>query len=167
MQAVYRLSDMLAGAMAIIGGFVIVIMMVHVTIDVFARSFFNFPLSGTITIVSSYYMVAAAFLPFAYTELKKGHVSVELFYDRFTTNVQHHLSGFADLLGVVIFGVMSHRALGEAMSRMARGDSSMDGSYIIPIWPGYFIVFAGLALTTMIMSVQVIKYADSLIRARA
>lgn len=167
MQAVYRLSDMLAGVMAIIGGVMIVTMMVHVTVDVVARSVFNFPLPGTITIVSSYYMVAAAFLPLAYTELKKGHVAVELFYDRFNTVVQRHLSGFADLLGVVIFGFMAHRALGEAMSRMARGASSMDGSYIIPTWPGYFIVFAGLALTTMIMAIELIKYVDGLIRARA
>lgn len=166
MQTLFRFSDILAGVVAIIGGVLIVAMMVHITIDVIARAAFNFPLPGTITIVSSYYMVAAAFLPLAYTELKKGHVAVELFFDRFNTAVQFHLSGFADLLGVVIFGVMSHRALVEALSRMDRGASSMDGSYIIAIWPSYFIVFVGLALTTVIMAIQLIKYFDALLRAK-
>jgi TRAP-type C4-dicarboxylate transport system permease small subunit len=55
------------------------LMMLHVTLDVVARSLFNTPIAGTNEVVSAYYMVAAAFLPWAWIARSDGHIRVELF----------------------------------------------------------------------------------------
>ena len=164
MQIIKLLPDLLASMLAILGGALIVLMMLHITVDVTSRALFNVSLPGTITIVSSFYMVGAAFLPLAYTEIRKGHVAVEVLHDRLGPSAQRHLGGATDLFGLAIIAMMTHRAWGEALTRLARGSSSMESGIIIPTWPGYFIVFAGLALTTLIMAVQVLRYAAGVVR---
>src|SRR5690606_21040729 len=54
-------------------------MMLHVCADVTGRYFFNHPLVGTTEIVSGWYMVAVAFLPWAYLARTDNHIVAELF----------------------------------------------------------------------------------------
>jgi len=54
-------------------------MMLHVTIDVAGRTIFNHPFEGTTEIVSAYYMVVAAYLPWAWVTRHNGHLNVDLF----------------------------------------------------------------------------------------
>src|SRR5262247_2926976 len=54
-------------------------MMMHVVADVTGRSFFNQPLQGTTEIVSGWYMVAIAFLPWAWIEQQNNHIVAGMF----------------------------------------------------------------------------------------
>ena len=54
-------------------------MMVHVGIDVTGRTFFNRPLMGTTEIVANWYMVAIAFLPWAWIEQRNSHIVAGMF----------------------------------------------------------------------------------------
>ena len=62
----YRLGRWLSGLTdftTLIGGLAIALMMLHITADVVLRFLFSSPPPGTITYVSNYYMVIAAFVP--------------------------------------------------------------------------------------------------------
>src|SRR5699024_11037366 len=77
-----RLIHYLALALVMIAGLVLVLMVVHVTLDVLGKYFFNAPLPGTAEIVASYYMIAAVFLPLAYIEVVNRPIMVEILYER-------------------------------------------------------------------------------------
>ena len=61
---------------ALIAGF---LMMMHVTADVTGRYFFNSPLEGTTEIVSAYYMVVVAYLPWAFLARHDNHIVADMF----------------------------------------------------------------------------------------
>ena len=82
MVLVTRALDGLSGSLAAIGSLVLLVTMLHVSVDVMARFFFNMPLSGTIEISSFYYMIAVVFLPLAAVEGKNGHIAVEILAQR-------------------------------------------------------------------------------------
>ncbi|WP_416391404.1 TRAP transporter small permease [Alloalcanivorax xenomutans] len=71
MYALGRWLSKITNLMTVIGGLAIALMMLHVTADVVGRFVFGTPIPGTITIVSHYYMIVAAFVPLAYAEQKK------------------------------------------------------------------------------------------------
>ena len=59
-------------ALAILAGLA---MMIHVTVDVFARTALNSPLRQTNQMVAAYYMIAVAFLPIALLGKHDDHIS--------------------------------------------------------------------------------------------
>ena len=63
MKTLGRLLSRVIDSMTVISGLAIALMMIHITLDVVMRNFFNYPLPGTITIVSYYYMAITAFMP--------------------------------------------------------------------------------------------------------
>ena len=66
MQTLGRLLSYLINAVTVLAGLSVALMMVHITVDVISRYVFNYPLPGTITVVSNFYMVLVAFLPLAF-----------------------------------------------------------------------------------------------------
>src|SRR6478609_7037079 len=54
-------------------------MMVHVGVDVFWRTALNNPFAGTTEIVAGWYMVAIAFLPWAWLETRNNHIVAGMF----------------------------------------------------------------------------------------
>ena len=93
MYALGRWLSRLTNFMTVLGGLAIALMMLHVTADVVARFLFGTPIPGTITVVSHYYMIVAAFVPLAFAEQKEGHISVEVVTERLPAFVQKHLQG--------------------------------------------------------------------------
>ena len=74
-----RLATLISRAVALAGGVAVVLMTVHVTADVLFRHAFNRPLPGTLTMVTYFYMVIAAFAPLVFVERRGAHISVEVF----------------------------------------------------------------------------------------
>ena len=61
------------------GGVLVMAMMLHIVADVLSKWLFNFPLDGTLEIVSHYYMVGLIFLPLAFVQQKGSHIVAEIF----------------------------------------------------------------------------------------
>ncbi len=59
--------------------FFTVLMMAHITVDVFMRVVFNAPMTGTFEVATNYYMVSVMYLPLAYVSCTEGQIIVELF----------------------------------------------------------------------------------------
>lgn len=147
-----RLLSWLTGLTTVVGGLVIALMMLHVSVDVAARYFFNAPLPGTITIVSYYYMAIAAFVPLAFAEQKDAHISVELVTERLPAFVQTHIARWALLLSAATFWLLAVRSWQEAWKQQAVGASVVQGDLNIPIWLSYFALPLGFGLMAVVVS---------------
>lgn len=141
-----RIMDVLVGAVTVLAGLCIVAMMVHVTADVIGRYVFNTPLPGTITFVSAYYMVGAAFLALPLAERRGAHINVELVSDLLPRRLQLVLALAARLLTAAVVGLVALRTVQEAGAKAAIGATVQQGAITIPTWPSYFLVPVGCAL---------------------
>jgi TRAP-type C4-dicarboxylate transport system permease small subunit len=120
------------------GGVAIALMMVRVSLDVRCRYAVKSPLRGTLTIVICYYMNIATFVPLAYAEHRRAHISVEVAIELMPARVRHHLQGWMYLATAAVMVVLTRRTWGEALKNRDLGASQVQGSATIPGWPAYF-----------------------------
>lgn len=142
----------------VLGGIAIALMMVHVSLDVLFRYAFNSPLPGTLTIVTYYYMIIATFVPLAYAEHRRAHISVEVATELMPARVRHHLQGWMYLATAAVMGVLTWRTWGEALKNWDLGASQVQGSTTIPVWPAYFALPFGAGLMTAILLLRFAAY---------
>lgn len=133
-------------------------MMLQVTIDVGLRHFTGYPLMGTLTIVSFYYMVIAAFIPLALAEHRDAHISVEFVTDLMPTRIQHHVAGLILIPSILIGVILTWRTFEAAIRAFNMGTSETNGSSSIPVWPAYFALPLGAGLMTLILFTRFIGY---------
>lgn len=151
MQAIGKLLSRLIDSVTVIAGLAIAFMMVHITLDVITRNFFNYPLPGTITIVSYYYMAIAAFMPLAFAEQKSAHISVEVLTERLPPLVQKHLAGCLLLLSAAVFALLTLRSWEEALSKYGIRASVVQGEDSLSVWPTYFFLPLGCLLMFVVV----------------
>ena len=153
MTGLSRALDALSNGLAALGRLVLLITMLHVTLDVVLRFAFNRPLTGTVEISSYYYMIAVVFLPLAAVELRNGHISVEIVAQHLSEGAQRVLIGVVCLLSAVFYGLLAWRTGLEAIEKMHVGErysSSMD----LSIWPPRFMLPLGCGLLTLVLVVK-------------
>lgn len=130
---------------------VMVLMMLHITLDVGVRYFFNGQIVGTLEWVSFYYMVALVFLGLGHVEMKNENIRVDLFVQMMPDRVQLALYVFACVLGLVFFGMMFWQSLSDAIRATQRGEEAMSNFRFL-IWPARWalpIGFGGALLAVM------------------
>jgi TRAP-type C4-dicarboxylate transport system permease small subunit len=145
-------------SMTVISGLAIALMMVHIVLDVLLRNFFNYPLPGTITIVSYYYMAIAAFMPLAFAEQKSAHISVEVITEQMPKSVQRHLAGWMLLFSAAVFALLTVRSWGEAVGKYEIKASVVQGVDSLPVWPTYFFLPLGCLLMFLVVIYKFIVY---------
>ncbi|MES2480643.1 MAG: TRAP transporter small permease [Pseudomonadota bacterium] len=158
MQTLGRLLSYLINGVTVLAGLSVALMMVHITADVISRYAFNYPLPGTITIVSNFYMVLVAFLPLAFVEQKGAHISVEVLTERFPPAVQRHLAAWLLPLSVAIFSVLTVRTWGEAMTKMEINAAVVQAAEKILIWPTFFFLPLGCGLMVLVLAYKFVVY---------
>lgn len=134
-------------------------MMVHVCADVLGKNLFNRPLSGTIAIVSNYYMPVVTFIPLILVQHYNQHISVEVLYNRFPKLVQAHVTGLTYLFSAVVFGLLAYYGWVEGMTKYRSGVFIIESQTRIPTWPGYFMPPAGYGMIALYLLVQFLGYA--------
>lgn len=155
----HKLERLMAGAstaLMVAGGACLLLMMLHVTADVLCKYLFNYPLIGTLEIVSYYYMVAAVFLPLAAVEQARGHLFVEVFTSRLPARAQILIDGVALLLGTAYLGVLTWRTGVEAV-RQTRVLETWDATFFdIHVWPTRWFLPVGCAALTLFMALHAV-----------
>ncbi|WP_421705375.1 TRAP transporter small permease [Alloalcanivorax xenomutans] len=149
-----RVTDMTT----LVGGLAIALMMIHISLDVVLRYLFSTPIPGTITYVSNYYMIIAAFLPLAYAEKLGAHISVEVVTERLPQRIQFHLAHWLILLSAIILAFMAVKTGLEAVTRYEMGAALVEGGTSIIIWPGYFVLPIGLGLMVLMLVYKFVVY---------
>ncbi|MFN3825165.1 MAG: TRAP transporter small permease subunit [Pseudorhodobacter sp.] len=130
---------------------VMVMMMLHITLDVGVRNILNGQIVGTLEWVAFYYMVALVFLSLGYVELKNEHIRVDLFAQMMPKSAQLGLYIFACLLGFVFFGMLFWQTLSDAIRATQRGEEAMSNFKFL-IWPARWalpIGFGGVLLAIL------------------
>ncbi|MCH2557838.1 MAG: TRAP transporter small permease [Alcanivorax sp.] len=158
---IYRLGRWLSGLTdftTLIGGLAIALMMLHITADVVLRFLFSSPPPGTITYVSNYYMVIAAFVPLAYAEKLDAHVSVEVVVERLPDKLQRHLAHWLLPVSAIVVGFMTVKTWDEAVTKYQSGAALVEGGTTIITWPGYFMLPLGLGLMVLVLAYKFLVY---------
>lgn len=131
-------------ALAILAGLA---MMIHVTVDVFARTALNAPLRQTNQMVAAYYMIAVAFLPIALLGKHDDHISADVFTTMMGPRLRHFFSVFTLLLGMAYMVAFTWQSWLSAGRRTGQGEVlEISGGYMI-VWPGRWLLpIAGASL---------------------
>jgi TRAP-type C4-dicarboxylate transport system permease small subunit len=123
------------------------LMMAHVTADVAGRTVLNRPIDGTTEIVAVYYMVAVAYLPWAWVARNDGHIKVELFMNFLPPRVVWWIEIFVKALSALYVGTFAWRSSLRAIQQTELGEVWLAGTRYIPVWLSRWILpVAGLLM---------------------
>lgn len=138
----------------LIAGTALVLMMLHISLDVVSNLVFGMPVPLTNAVVTQYYMICAAFLPLAATELRNAHISVDLVVDRLPPRARGALEALVQLLGMALYGALAAQAWQLAQEKLARDAFLMEQTTRVSTWPSYFLVPAGFGLVALLLAVR-------------
>ena len=77
MAVLYRLTNLAAVGLALLGTLGILLMVVHITLDVVLRSTLSISIPATLELVTRYYLITLALLPLGWVEWRRNMISVE------------------------------------------------------------------------------------------
>lgn len=161
LQKAIRLVNL---ALLAVGCLFLLLMMVHITVDVFARFGFNRGIVGTLETVSYYYIVIAVFLPLGYVELRCEHIRVDLFAQMMPNWAQLALYFLACVAGLVFFGMLAWQSGIDAIRSTSRAETIMS-NFLFYIWPSRWalpIGFAGMCLAILSNLLRAIQRREAL-----
>lgn len=115
-------------------------MMAHVTADVTGRSFLNRPIDGTTELVAVYYMVAVAYLPWAWIARNDGHIKVELFMSFAPPRIVWWVELFVKTLTALYVALFAWRTAERAMQQTELGEVWLAGTRYVPVWPSRWLL---------------------------
>ncbi|NQV57397.1 MAG: TRAP transporter small permease [Rhodospirillales bacterium] len=121
-------------------------MMVHIVADVLSKWLFNFPLDGTLEIVSNYYMVGLIFFPLAYVQRKGAHIVAEIFTKNLAERVRHGLDSVIGLFMTAYTVIFVWHMSIEAMRKTVELEYLEATELFIVIWPVRWVLPIGFAL---------------------
>lgn len=127
----------------------VIVMMVHVTLDVFLKYVFHSPIQGTLEIVAYYYMVAVVVMPLAFVEYTRQSIAVDLFYQMMPHWIQGVSIGLVLLLSAASYGGLAYVSWPDAFHALEINEIVM-GSVNVPIWPARFLLPITLTLTCIV-----------------
>lgn len=146
MDRLAKIIDAPVNFMMWLSCFVGLLMMLHITADVFGRVVFNHPLEGTIEIVSGYYMVAVSFLPLAYISRTEGQIIVELFTRGLAPRSLLRLEVVVNIVTIAYLTVFAWKTGEEAIYQSVSGEVWETATGFVAIWPSRWMLPVGCAL---------------------
>ena len=150
-QAVLRCFDAVTHVLNWVGYVSLAGLIMITFVDVTGRYLINKPLQGSLEISELAMAVLGAFA-LLYTTTQRGHISVDLFFVRFSRRTQKAVNCAGALLGFATWGIISYRVylLGRHIQE-TRETSSLLG---IPISPFQFVFALGLALFALALLIE-------------
>lgn len=156
MILVGRVLRFLANLSAVLGAAAIILMMLQIVADVVLKNLFTYPIPLTQTFVTKWYMVAAAFLPLALTEVLDRHIAVEVVFQALPRRLKRALGGLVCLFAAVIVMLMVQPLWDEAIKKMTAGSFIVEQGYPLIVWPTYFFLPVGFAIFAAILLYRVV-----------
>ncbi len=134
LRLVDRINTVVERTLLVLGCLFLAAMMLHITVDVLLRYFFNASVVGTLETVSYYHMVLAVLLPLAYVESRGEHIRVDLIAQMLPNGVQLALYVLACLIGLAFFGALTYQGFLDALRATQRLETIMS-NFLFYIWP--------------------------------
>jgi TRAP-type C4-dicarboxylate transport system permease small subunit len=146
---------------SLIAGFV---MMMHVTADVTGRTVFNHPLHGTTEIVSAYYMVAVAYLPWAFVARNNNHIVAEMFTRIGSARFSAWLEVAVKLATLAYTAVFTWQTGVRAIHQTRAGEVWQAAGDFIAVWPTRWMLPVAAGLMTLYLILRVTSDVARLVR---
>ncbi|MCE8025760.1 TRAP transporter small permease [Billgrantia aerodenitrificans] len=150
------LNDWVAKLALTLAALFLLLMALHVTLDVALRYLLGKSFPGTLEVVSFYYMVAVVFLPLAYVELKREHISVDVLVGRLPASLQLILYLFACSLGLLYFGMLCYQSYLDAMRATTRMETAM-ANFRFYLWPSRWALPVGFGAMMLAIFANMLK----------
>lgn len=144
-----------------VGRVVLALMVLLVTLDVVLRYFFNRPIKGSYELIE-FMMVLVVFLGLAYTQTKKGHVSITLFTGKLSPGQLAVIRSITYLLCIIIFSLITWRGIVQAEALRVNGTSS--DLLFIPTFPFMWIVVIASVLLGLVFLGDFFKSVDDVLK---
>ena len=128
----------------VLNGFVYILlagMMLTTCIDVVGRYFFNKPLLGTFELVQMFMAILGG-LTIWYAATTRGHINVDMFFERFSKRTQAIVSVISSFLGCGLWFLVAYQVYAGGRELMASGQYS--STLHIPESPFVFMFALGL-----------------------
>ncbi len=137
----------LCGALAVLGGLVLVALIVMTCLSIAGRALFSAPIPGDFELVEIGCAVAVfAFLP--YCQMTGGNVVVDFFTARAPARAQAAMDLAGNLIFTAIAGLLTWRAVLGGQDLQRYGETTM--VLAVPIWWGFVpAVFCSAVLTVV------------------
>lgn len=127
-----------------IGSIGMVLSTVLGTADVVGTQLLAHPVPGALELTEST-MVVIVFGALAYSQIRRNHIRVELFYTRVGPRGQAAMDVFADLMAIAFFSLLLWQAVLEAQFSLDIGESTF-GLIRFPLWPARLMLAFGTGL---------------------
>lgn len=131
----------------------VVAMMLLSVADVILR-IFGRPIPGTYELVGFLGTIVVSFA-LAFTSIEKGHIAVELLFEKFPQRAQLAIESFGNLIGALLFGVIAYQAVLYALDLKKSGEVS--ATLQMPAYPFIYGIAAGCALLCLLLITECIK----------
>ena len=154
MSRVRGVVEKFAEWMALLGGFVVFLLMLIMTVDAIGRKVAS-TLPGAFEF-SEALMVPAVFLPLMFVQLRREHVFVGVVTDWMSPRSRAFLDGLAALVGILIFGFLTWLAFGKALQAFTVGEYRI-AIISVPIWPFRCIIPFGTGLMVLQLALNAIE----------
>ena len=136
----FRVVEAASQVLLFFGGVAIIALMLHICADVAGKHFFNKPITGTLEIVAWYYMVACVFLPLAFVQVQRLHLTVELFTMGLSRRRLAALDGVIAVLGLGYVALLAWLVYGRARAATADREILDLTFFDVPAWPSRWVL---------------------------
>ena len=116
--------------------------MILITVDVVARTFFNHPFQGVSEIVSSC-IIILCFFEIPYCLMKGSHVRSTIIYDKVSQRTKACIDLVCCLLGIIVFILIILSSYNNLLQAIEINDAELAGSVRISTIPGRFAIVFG------------------------
>ncbi len=157
MYRLQRVNEWLSEIFLWVGGISLIVMTAASVINVGLRMI-GTPMAGIYDLVS-YLGALVAALPLAYTQLKKGHVAVDIVSLKFPVTVRKTAVGISYALGIVFFGLAAWKlwVLGTILMRSGEVSETLK----MPFWPFTYAVAVSCVLMCFCLFVDIVSMFGS------
>lgn len=129
----------------------IVVMVLVTCADVIGAKFFLMPVPGAVEIISLV-QVATIVFAVAATHRRGGHISVEMFVDRFHPRIRSLVKAFISFLGLVLFILLIYESIGLGNEYLEAGE--VTATVRVPFYPFAYAFSLALLPIAMMMLVD-------------
>jgi len=155
----------MANIVGYIAGWLVLLMMLLVLVEVFSRYVFNRPLMVA-NEFGSYLLVAVSYLAAAYAWKEKGHVRITVLVSRLPARVSSWLRLITMLLALVVAFGLSQSAYSYLQTSFRLGMAS--GSWLhFPLQGPHMTLMIGFTLLSLILMVEVTRAIKKLRRGES
>jgi TRAP-type C4-dicarboxylate transport system permease small subunit len=123
--------------------------------DVIGTKFLDYPVPGTLEITEST-MVLVVFGALAYTQSRRGHIRVEVFYNFASLRIRALLDAVTHLIALIYFGLLGWAGLQEAIYSWGIAEATM-GTIRFPLYPARTLLAIGTALLLVQLVIDIVN----------